>query len=72
MKIQKNQLTIPLTKIRGRRNEFYEWLDDQEIEYQIVESMRQAPGFPNGWECYGPALEFSNIGDVMAFKLRWM
>ena len=72
MKIQKNQLTIPLTKISGRRNEFLEWLDDQEIEYQLVEVMRQATGFPDGWTCCGPALEFSNIGDVVAFKLRWM
>lgn len=72
MKLQKHQLTIPLTKIRSRQSEFLEWLDDQEIEYHLVETMRQAPGFPDGWECRGPALEFSNIGDIVAFKLRWL
>lgn len=72
MKLQKHQLTIPLTKIRSRQSEFLEWLNDQGIKYQIIKAMRQAPGWPLGWECMGPALEFNNIEDAMAFKLRWL
>ena len=72
MKSENHEFIIPLTKIRTRKGEFIEWLDDQEIEYQFVEAVRQSPGFPPGWECHGPALKFSDIGGMVAFKLRWL
>jgi len=72
MKIQKNQLTIPLTKIGNKEAEYSKWLLEQGIEYKCVKTFRQAPDWPDGWECIGPALEFNNIEDAMAFKLRWL
>jgi len=67
-----NQLIIPLTKIGNKEAEYSRWLLQQGIEHKCVKIFRQAPSWPSGWECYGPALEFNNIEDAMAFKLRWL
>jgi len=72
MKIQNHELNIPFSVIRSRNNEYIEWLHENDIGYKCIEEMRQAPGYPLGWECIGPVLKFERIEDIVAFKLRWL
>lgn len=64
---------FPLPKYDPRRvpPEIEHWLHERKIEYEIVEEMRQAPGFPPGWEARGPILKFYNDKDAMHFRLVW-
>ena len=68
-------MTIIPLKIDFQQFENYsdqqDWLQENNIVFSITTVKRQALGFPKGWTCDGPAIEFQNQEDAMAFKLRW-
>ena len=63
---------LPKYKPHNRENnKIIFWLDERKIEYDIVQEMRQAPGFPPGWDARGPILRIHNNKDAIHFKLVW-
>ena len=48
------------------------WLEENGITIVSTRVMGQASGFPEGWLCKIPVIQFENEEDAMAYKLRWL